>query len=61
MSLPKVADVEKESLYGYVFGVSGPGKINGMVCDQLNCFCKCFGGSVSASLEVHVLLCIWGL
>lgn len=24
--LPKVADVEKESLYGYVFGVSGPGK-----------------------------------
>ena len=24
---PKVADVEKESLYGYVFGVSGPGKL----------------------------------
>ena len=23
----KVGDVEKESLYGYVFGVSGPGKI----------------------------------
>ena len=25
-SLPKVADAEKESYYGYVFGVSGPGK-----------------------------------
>ena len=24
--LPKVADAEKESLYVYVFGVSGPGK-----------------------------------
>lgn len=24
MSLPKVSDVEKESLYGYVYGVSGP-------------------------------------
>ena len=24
--LPNVADAEKESLYGYVFGVSGPGK-----------------------------------
>jgi V-type H+-transporting ATPase subunit A len=24
MALPKVADAEKESLYGYVFGVSGP-------------------------------------
>ena len=24
--LPKVADVEKESQYGYVFGVSGPGE-----------------------------------
>ena len=26
--LPKVADVEEESQYGYVFGVSGPGKLN---------------------------------
>lgn len=25
-NLPKVADAEKESLYGYVFGVSGPGE-----------------------------------
>lgn len=25
-SLPKVDDVEKESEYGYVFSVSGPGK-----------------------------------
>lgn len=25
MSLPKVKDVEKESTYGYVYGVSGPG------------------------------------
>ena len=25
--LPKVADVEREALYGYVFGVSGPGMI----------------------------------
>lgn len=24
--LPKVADVERETQYGYVFGVSGPGK-----------------------------------
>ena len=24
--LPKVADAEKESQYGYVFGVSGPGE-----------------------------------
>ena len=24
--LPKVADAEKESLYGFVFGVSGPGE-----------------------------------
>ena len=24
--LPKVRDVEKESLYGYVYGVSGPGE-----------------------------------
>lgn len=24
--LPKVADVEKESEYGFVFAVSGPGK-----------------------------------
>lgn len=24
--LPKIADAEKESLYGYVFGVSGPGE-----------------------------------
>lgn len=24
--LPRVADVEKESQYGYVFGVSGPGE-----------------------------------
>ncbi len=24
--LPKIADVDKESRYGYVFGVSGPGK-----------------------------------
>jgi len=24
--LPKVADAEKESFYGYVFGVSGPGE-----------------------------------
>ena len=24
--LPKIADVEKESKYGYVFGVSGPGE-----------------------------------
>ena len=24
--LPKVADAEKESHYGYVFGVSGPGE-----------------------------------
>jgi len=23
--VPKVMDAEKESLYGYVFGVSGPG------------------------------------
>jgi hypothetical protein len=23
--LPKVADVDRESRYGYVFGVSGPG------------------------------------
>ncbi len=23
--LPKVADAERESQYGYVFGVSGPG------------------------------------
>jgi hypothetical protein len=23
--LPKVADAEREALYGYVFGVSGPG------------------------------------
>lgn len=23
--LPKIADVEREALYGYVFGVSGPG------------------------------------
>ena len=26
-ALPKVADAEKESLYGYVFGVSGPGEL----------------------------------
>ena len=25
-ALPKIADVEEESQYGYVFGVSGPGK-----------------------------------
>ena len=25
--LPKIADVEEESQYGYVFGVSGPGKL----------------------------------
>lgn len=25
--LPKVAGVEKESEYGYVFGVSGPGEL----------------------------------
>lgn len=25
--LPKVADVENEKEYGYVFGVSGPGKL----------------------------------
>jgi len=25
--LPKVADAEKESFYGFVFGVSGPGEI----------------------------------
>ena len=24
-ALPKIADVEDESQYGYVFGVSGPG------------------------------------
>lgn len=24
--LPKVRDVEKESLFGYVYAVSGPGK-----------------------------------
>lgn len=23
--LPKIADVEREALFGYVFGVSGPG------------------------------------
>lgn len=32
--LPKVADAEKESQYGYVFGVSGPGE------DILNAY-KC--------------------
>jgi hypothetical protein len=26
MALPKVKDVGKESMYGYVFGVSGPGE-----------------------------------
>jgi len=26
--LPKVADAERESQYGYVFGVSGPGMKN---------------------------------
>ena len=26
MALPNIKDVEKESIYGYVFGVSGPGK-----------------------------------
>ena len=33
--LPKVADAEKESQYGYVFGVSGPGE------DILNTY-KCW-------------------
>ena len=28
MDLPKVKDEEKESSYGYVHGVSGPGKIH---------------------------------
>ena len=27
-SLPKIADVENERLYGYVFGVSGPGELD---------------------------------
>lgn len=27
--LPKVGDVENESSYGYVFGVSGPGELVG--------------------------------
>lgn len=29
--LPKIADVENERYYGYVFGVSGPGKLSKLV------------------------------
>ena len=30
-NLPKVRDAEKESLYGYVHAVSGPGKLCGCI------------------------------
>ena len=48
MSLPKVADVEKESLYGYVFGVSGPGetiwhssRVNNILYSDCMVLCVC--------------------
>ena len=33
-TLPKVADEEKESRYGYVFGVSGPGKLASIIVSK---------------------------
>lgn len=36
-ALPKVSEVEKESLYGYVHGVSGPGELSNSerACNKL--------------------------
>lgn len=34
--LPKIADVEKESKYGYVFGVSGPGESPALLLQRLH-------------------------
>ena len=37
-ALPKIRDAEKESMFGYVYAVSGPGKyicFSHIICDML--------------------------
>jgi hypothetical protein len=36
--LPKIADADRESQYGYVFGVSGPGTNNLFILTDSNSF-----------------------
>ena len=43
--IPKVADADKESQYGYVFGVSGPGEFSLLCNSRLVCF---YGGVIGS-------------
>ena len=52
--LPKVADAEKESQYGYVFGVSGPGEDIFNICTDN---CRAAGGCHSHRLYSHSCNC----
>ena len=50
--LPKIGDAERESMFGYVYAVSGPGKDVYLIA--LNALFSCF--ELSYRLEQNILL-----